>query len=399
MKSLGTVFRKELTDTLRDRRTIITMILVPLMLFPVIMSVMTRIQVSQMKKAEAEVLQVALITYGNAQAFRDSLLARDDFEVHEDIPADSVRALIQRDSLDGAFVFSKNFDKRVQNLKSGRVKFYYKSTENESEDITKRRLKEVLDGFEKTLLAQRFKKLQLDEDIVEPVKVAEVNVATRKERLGRAIGGFLPYIFVIFCFTGAMYPAIDLAAGEKERGTIETLLTAPVPRLQILLGKFSVVVLTGIASAAISMLGLYIGFRQIPEIPTEALETILSILEVKSIVLVLSLLFPLTVFFAGLLLSVSIFARSFKEAQSYISPMTFVVILPVVVGLLPGITLNAGTALIPILNISLATKEIIAGTIKTGLLLEVYASLIVLAALGLFFCTQMFTRESVIFRS
>ena len=399
MKSLGTVFRKELTDTLRDRRTIITMILVPLMLFPVIMSVMTRIQVSQMKKAEAEVLQVALITYGNAQAFRDSLLARDDFEVHEDIPADSVRALIQRDSLDGAFVFSKNFDKRVQNLKSGRVKFYYKSTENEKEDITKRRLKEVLDGFEKTLLAERFRKLQLDEDTVEPVKVAEVNVATPKERLGRAIGGFLPYIFVIFCFTGAMYPAIDLAAGEKERGTIETLLTAPVPRLQILLGKFSVVVLTGIASAAISMVGLYIGFRQIPEIPTEALETILSILEVKSIVLVLSLLFPLTVFFAGLLLSVSIFARSFKEAQSYISPMTIIVILPVIVGLLPGMELTAKTALIPILNISLATKEIIAGTIKTGLLLEVYASLIVLAALGLFFCTQMFTRESVIFRS
>lgn len=399
MKSMITIFRKELIDTLRDRRTIITMVLVPLMLFPVIMTVMTRIQTSQMKKAQEEVLKVGLVTYGNAEEFKNMLLNRDDVKILEDIHPDSARALIQQDSLDGAFIFSKKFDQRVAELASGRLKFYYKSTEDEKEDITKRRMRDLVDEFEKKLVSVRFKKLHLDEKIVEPLKLAEINVASKKERIGKMIGGFLPYIFVIFCFTGSMYPAIDLGAGEKERGTIETLLTSPVNRFQILLGKFSVVVLTGIASATISMVGLYLGFRQIKEIPSEAFETILGILEVKSILLVLSLLLPLTIFFAGILLSLSIFAKSFKEAQSLISPMTFVVILPVVVGLLPGVDLNAQTALIPILNISLATKDIMAGTIQPGLLAEVYLSLIVLAGLSLFMCAKVFDRESAIFRS
>ncbi|MFQ5753150.1 MAG: ABC transporter permease, partial [bacterium] len=278
------------------------------------------------------------------------------------------------------------------------MKFYFKSTENEEEDITKRRLKDIVEEYEKKLISARFVELNLDEKIVKPLNLTEINIATQKERLGRMIGGFLPYIFIIFCFTGSMYPAIDLGAGEKERGTIETLLTSPVNRFQILLGKFSVVVLTGIASAAISMVGLYLSIRQLHEIPPEFLELLLGILEVKSIVLVLSLLLPLTIFFAGILLSLSIFAKTFKEAQSLISPMTFVVILPVVVGLLPGITLNSTTALIPILNISLATKDIISGTIQTGLLVEVYLSLIVLAGISLLFCTKMFEREGTIFR-
>lgn len=398
MKSIITVFKKDLIDTLRDRRTLIFMVIFPLLLFPVIITVMTRIQLSQVKRAKEEVLKVGVLTYGNAEDFKNMLLSRDDLEVIEDISLDSARASIQKDSLDAAFVFSKNFDDRVLNLRSGRLKFYYKSTEEETEDITKRRLLEVVEEYEKKLVSNRFRELNLDQKIVDPVNLTEVNIATQKERLGQMIGGFLPYIFVIFCFMGSMYPAIDLGAGEKERGTIETLLTSPVSRLQILLGKFSVIVLTGIASAAISMVGLYISIRQFKEIPQELLDFLLGILEIDSILLVLSLLLPLTIFFAGILLSLSIFSKTFKEAQSLISPLSIVVILPVVIGILPGITLDSKTALVPILNISLATKDILSGTIQTGLLVEVYASLVILAGLSLFISSKIFSRETVIFR-
>jgi sodium transport system permease protein len=223
-------------------------------------------------------------------------------------------------------------------------------------------------------------------------------VASPKERFGKTVGGMVPYFFVIFCFMGAMYPAIDLAAGEKERGTMETLLTAPVSRFQILLGKFAVVVLTGILSAAVSMLGIYVAVLQVKEIPPELLAMIMGILDVQTIVLVLSLLLPLTVFFAAFLLSLSIFAKSYKEAQSLISPLTFVVILPMMVGLMPGIELDPVTALIPVLNVSLATKEIIAGTIKPLLLAEVYISLVALASVSLWGCAKWFEREETIFR-
>ncbi len=398
MKSIITIFKKELIDTLRDRRTLIAMILVPLLLFPIIMTVMSRIQISQVKKAQAQVLKIGLVTHNQAEDFKNSLLDRDDLKVIEDIHPDSARALIKEDSLDAAFIFTENFDQLVSNLFPGTLNFYFKSTEGDGEDITKRRLTKLVEEYKEKLISDRFSTLNLDKKIVEPLNLKEVNIATEKERLGQTIGGFLPYLFIIFCFTGSMYPAIDLGAGEKERGTIETLLTSPVSRFQILIGKFSVVVLTGIASAVISMVGLYISIRQMTEVPPEFLQLLLGILEVKSIVLVLSLLLPLTIFFAGILLSLSLFAKTFKEAQSLISPMTFVVILPAVIGLMPGVTLNSTTALIPILNISLATKDIISGTIQVGLLTEVYLSLIVLAGISLYFCSKMFNSENTIFR-
>jgi sodium transport system permease protein len=159
-----------------------------------------------------------------------------------------------------------------------------------------------------------------------------------------------------------------------------------------------VVVLTGLMSAVVSIFGILFGMRQITKIPPEVMNAVLAILDVQTVLLVLSLLFPLTVFFAAFLLSMSVYAKSYKEAQSMISPLMIVVILPVMIGLFPGIALDPVTALIPVLNVSLATKEIIAGTIKTGLLLEVYASLLVLAGLSLFGCARWFEREETIFR-
>lgn len=397
MNAFLTIFKKELTDTLRDRRTIIAMIIIPLSLFPVIFGIWTTIQKSMVKKAKEKTLQVAVISNDSeTQKLIEIIIQKENFKLIENVPEDSVRSFVQNDSLDGVFVFSKTFDKRVENLRAGRIKFYFKSSEGDN--IEKDRMKDLVDKFEDSLLSARFEKLDLDKAISTAVKLVEVDITSKKERIGKAIGAILPYIFVIFCFMGSMYPAIDLAAGEKERGTIETLLTAPVSRFVILLGKFGVVVLTGISSALVSLVGLYLVVLQFGEIPPEIIDVISGIFEIKSIILLLSLLLPLTMFFAGVLLSLSMFAKSFKEAQSIITPFNFVIILPVLIGLIPGVTLDPKTALIPILNVSLATKEIVAGTIDFWLLIEVYASLAVLAGLSLFLSSRIFLRETVIFR-
>jgi sodium transport system permease protein len=396
MNHFTTIFRKEFTDTIRDRRTLFVMIIFPLLLVPLLLTVVGRIQSSSMKKAEEKTLRVGLASHGNAPGFAEELMQTRGLRVVEGIPADSAEAFIRRDSLDAVIVVAENFDAEVELMRSGTISLYYKSSEDY--DMVKRRLSAVLKGFEKSLRETRFRKLNLDAGIVNTVRVEEHDVASAKERLGKAIGGMVPYIFVIFCFMGAMYPAIDLAAGEKERGTMETLLTAPVSRFQILLGKFAVVVLTGILSAGVSMLGIYVAVLQVKEIPPELMQMIRGILDAQTILLVLSLLLPLTVFFAAVLLSLSIFAKSYKEAQSLISPLTIVVILPVLVGVMPGIELDTVTALIPVLNVSLATKEIIAGTINPLLLAEVYVALFALASLSLWGCAKWFEREETIFR-
>jgi len=396
MNHFTTIFRKEFTDTIRDRRTLFVMIIFPLLLVPLLLTVVAKLQSSSMQKAEERIIRVGLVTNGNALDFPKDLMQSGGLRTIEGIPADSAQAFINRDSLDAFIVVARNFDIEVRQMRAGTISLYYKSSEDY--DMVKRRLTTVIERFERSLMSARFKKLNLDESIVHAVQLEQHDVASAKERFGKAIGGMVPYFFVIFCFLGAMYPAIDLAAGEKERGTMETLLTAPVSRFQILLGKFAVVVLAGILSAVVSLLGVYVAVTQIEEIPPELMQLIMSILDVQTIVLVFSLLLPLTVFFAAILLSLSIFAKSYKEAQSLISPLSIVIILPVLVGVMPGVELDSVTAMIPVLNVSLATKEIIAGTIKPLLLAEVYVTLFALASLSLWGCSKWFGREETMFR-
>jgi sodium transport system permease protein len=396
MKTFHTIFRKEFTDTIRDRRTLFMMVLFPLLLMPLLLTVITKLQTASVKKATEKVLTIGFVANGNALGFREVARARNDIKLVEGIPADSIESLIMGDSLDAAIVVSQDFDTTVAQLRSGSVKLFYRSSDDY--DIAKRRILALLKGYEKTLVTQRFAKLHLDMTIADAVRLEEHDVTTVKERVGKTIGGMIPYLFVIFCFMGSMYPAIDLAAGEKERGTMETLLTAPVPRFQILLGKFAVVVAAGILSALVSLLGIVVALRQVRDIPPELVSAIMGIVDTQTVLLVLSLLLPLAIFFAAFLLSLSMFAKSYKEAQSLISPLTIVVILPAIVGIMPGIQLDAVTAVVPVLNVCLATKEIIAGTIKPLLLAEVYATLIVLAGVSLMGCAWWFEREETIFR-
>lgn len=397
MKTIATVFRKEMIDTLRDRRTIVFMVVIPLLLFPTLFRVMFTVERNQAEKARAKKLRVACIDRDNGARFVEMLRERDDVVVVAGIPEDSLTAMIRSDSLDGAFVFSEGFDDAVAELRPGRVDFYFKST-GESR-IVENRLRQTLDRFEEELLDERFQRLELDQTIVETVDLKAHDVTSMEERVGRTVGGMLPYVFILFCFIGAMYPAIDLGAGEKERGTMETLLTAPVNRFHILLGKFGVVVASGLLSAAVSIIGLFLAFKQSSSIPPEFMKIIVRILGWETILLLLSLLVPLTVFFAGLLLSVSLSARSFKEAQSLISPLNIAVVVPAAIGLIPGVTMTWQTAIIPVLNVSLATREIIAGTIRAPHLAMVYVSLVTLAILSLWGSVWWFKRESTIFRS
>ncbi len=397
MKTIVTVFKKEMLDTLRDRRTIIFMIVIPLLLFPLLFRIMTSVEKSQADKERAKKLRVACLDRGNAADFVATLRARDDVVLVPGIAVDSLAGLIKSDSLDGAFVFAEGFDQDVAAMRPARVDFFYKSTDDRA--IVKDRLRTPLEEYEKGLVAARFARLALDSTIVDAVDLRSQNVASMEERVGKAVGGMLPYIFIIFCFMGAMYPAIDLGAGEKERGTMETLLTAPVNRFHILLGKFGVVVVSGVVSATVSILGLFIAIKQAGEIPPEFMDIIVRMLGWDTILLVLSLLIPLTIFFAGVLLSVSLTARSFKEAQSMISPLNIAVIVPAAIGLIPGVTMSYATAAIPVLNVSLATKEIVAGTMQTPHLIVVYVSLIALALASLYGSVWWFKRESTIFRS
>jgi len=388
MKIIIHVFLKELKETLRDKRTILTMVVIPILLFPVILSLMVKTTSHFAEEAKSKTLYIAFDKKNENNAFilslqketeQDSLLkliALNDFS--------ESKKLIQEDSLQAAFYLPDN-------ELAAPVVVWHNGTKI---DLLPR-IKAVLDQ-QKTLFSnQKLAQHNLSPSDIEGFSYTMMSTASDQETFGKLAGGVLPYIFIVFGFIGCMYPAIDLFTGEKERGTIETLLTAPVERWKILFGKMAVIVLSGLIAAILSLVGLYVSIKGLNLIDDPSLLALInSVLSFKFIGVLFLLQVPLTVFFAGLLIPIAIYAKSFKEAQSIITPLNFVVILPAVIGFLPQIELNVLTAMVPIVNIVLATKELMAGTLNYVYLLISVISMFAFAAAAVFISYKKFEEES-----
>ena len=396
MKKIGIIFRKELKDTLRDRRTLFFMIVFPILIIPLIIGGIPKIMVSMMEKKMTERMTIAIIGEENSPELMEMFGMADSIDVIFNIERDSIEQSIREKDINGAVIIPGGFSEMVNSMETAQITMVYISSDDL--EAAKKRMESVINKYRESKINQRLERLEIHSETLEPVKINHRNIASEKEMIGKLAGGWLPYMFILYCFMGAMYPALDLGAGEKERGTIETLLTSPAGRMEILLGKLGVISLSGFLSAISGIIGLLVGLQFMTELPIEIITTMRSIIEVKTIALILSLIVPVSIFFSAVLLSISFYAKSFKEAQSLVAPINILILFPALIGLIPGVELTWKTALIPIVNISLVTKEIIAETVSSILLLEVYSSMIILAVIGLFFTRWWFNREEIIFR-
>lgn len=392
MNTIFTVFKKESIDILRDRRTLMTAIVLPAVLIPVLMYGMGKISQTIMNKEKSKKLKLALL---DAPADFISGIDTSKILLMPDRSMETGRDEILKDSLDAMIAFVGDFAETQNHLKTSKVNLWYKSTNL----LVKSRMTEIMDTYEEGLLESRINSLDISSATIDPIALNRYDIAPKKEQLGKSIGGFLPYMFIIFCFTGCMYPALDLITGEKERGTIETLLTVPASRFNILMGKVMTISLVGMAAAVMGILGLLAAVKFIPDIPEDMVEVLTNMVSAKFVFMLLAMLIPLCIFFAGLLSALVIKAKSFKEAQSIVSPFMFVIIAPAAIALMPGVELNWKTALVPIMNIALATKEIIAGTIQNNHYIIIVLSLIVLAILSVAVSYKQFSKEGMVLKS
>jgi sodium transport system permease protein len=388
------IFKKELKDTLRDRRTIIMMLVIPVLIFPIILNVFVGVSASFTKEAAEKTVYIGYT--GNDENYLVEKLealppSYGKKELIKYSDTSIMKADVQSDSLQFALKIDPQFDAKMEKREPANVEVYY----NASEMGMKERAERYLETIEEIALQERYLDMNLKQSELQPLTIKYDNVASEKEVLGKLAGGILPYIFIAFGFIGCMYPAIDLFTGEKERGTLETLLTTPVQRWQILFGKMGVVVLSGLLAASCALLGLFFSIEvlNIVEEP-QLLEIIHSILTAEFVVMLYGLLIPLTVFFAGVMVPVAVYAKSFKEAQSIITPLNIIMVLPAMVGFFPGVELNTITAAIPVVNVVLATKELIAGTLDWGLLGISFAVMISLAIVAVVVSYKRFDKET-----
>ena len=391
MNVIFTVIKKELTDTLRDKRTLISAIIVPALIIPLLLFGVTKLQKILMDKEETKALKIAFI---DAPASIRSEFEDDSFVLLDDFNLETGKTAIQNDELDAVLEFDSDFLSKIDGMGSANLNLYYKSTNL----LLYNRISEKIGLLKSQILNDRIQELNISAEALTPIVISKKDIASQKEQIGKTVGGFLPYIFIIFCFLGCMYPAIDLITGEKERGTIETLLTSPASRFKILVGKMITISIVGLSAAFMTILGMMIGLKFLPDIPLDFLNSINDILTTKFIVMLFGMLFPLSIFFAGLLSAIVIRAKSFKEAQSIVTPLNFVVIIPAMVALMPSVELNWQTVWVPILNIALATKEIIAGSIQISQYAVIVLSLTLMAFAMCFFSFKQFSRDDMVLK-
>ncbi len=231
MQRTVTIFRKELKDILRDRRTLIMMVLVPMLIMPLLIIGLNKLQSSVMEKAQEKELRIGFLGSDYAPDLMNLFQEQERMILLLDFPPDSLRPSISGGELDGAVIIPKSFGKSLKEDAQGEVQIVYKGSEGLG--VVKDRLIKVIEEYDRLIVTERVERLNLDPNLFDAVTITELDVSSKQEVIGKLVGGFLPYMFVIFSFMGAMYPGIDLGAGEKERGSLETLLSSPATRLEI----------------------------------------------------------------------------------------------------------------------------------------------------------------------
>ena len=419
------VFVKEMRDALRDRRTVFANFVIPLLLYPVILLLVAEATQIAKSKREKDTYVIA-VEPASELAFVTQLIQDDETaqaekqavpqtptvapeeggfiaELEEEVPPrlafqahSHPEAALKNGQIQAVLRLSPDFARQAEQPGvKPEVLVEYDQAEHRSQDAMDQ-VHGLFERYQDRLIHERLEAHGLGQAFLKPFELKQPhNVAPAQKVGGSLLGGLLPIWFIMMIIAGALHPAIDLTAGEKERGTLETLISAPVRPLEVITGKFLTVAGLAVANAILNMvsfgLTLYVagaGKLMNVQVPWTALPAALL------------LLMPLTLFFAALLLAVASLAASSKEAQVYCTPILLIPMLGMIVGTVPGIGLEGPLTAVPVINTVLLIKELFlghAGLASTCVFVFVSTCLYAAAAIAL--AVRVFAREEVLFQS
>ncbi len=430
IKKIVSLYKKEIRDVLRDKKTILMMVVVPLILYPLIM--FGTIQVMSMIESGGET-----VTYHVGIGFET--LAEKFSEILKEDPGE-LEYKFKIVGLEEA----ETMDKRVDSIKeletmlsNGELDAYITMEKEGTEDVgftihylsSNQNSRKAADMLEEELaifkekVQQQYwretissmaipiedgeetksKETKLEESmILYPMDVQYEDKASAEESVGSILGSMLPFLLVISLLMGAIYPAIDVTAGERERGTLETMLTLPITNMELLAGKFLAVATIALVSAilnlvSMSFMGIYL-YQSMAILGEEAIS-----MDITSFLPIFFVVFLCVLTFALLLSALSMcfcsFARSFKEANNYITPLMLIVMLASYVGFIPNVELTTTTAVIPVVNISLLIRDIFHFSLNYSLIAIVLLSNIIYSLLAIFLLGRIYDSEQILFNT
>ena len=395
IKMVKAIFKKEMIDILRDKKTLFMGIVLPLILYPIIMVIMTQVMSLSMNSASQREINIAfenkpseelvsmIENYSDEDTSRINIVYSDDYK--KDLEDGSIDAYI-----------GSKMDNSSENYE------VYINSSKENASSVKVLLDEIFTSYKDSKVKNKLEQSGLKvEETLEPVEFDTVDVAGNEEIAGYFLGQVLPVILMMGVLLGAIYPAIDSMAGEKERGTLETLFTLPISNLELVMGKYIAVSFCAIVTSIFNIISILLTLSYL--LVSSQMSGVMLIENFKFSQLVAPMLITLicVCLFAMVIAAVSMcvcsLAKSFKDAQNYITPLMFLVLIPSYASIIPTMVLNRTTAIIPVVNISLLIKSVLSFEGNLGLISLVFISNLAFVILAVFLLSKMFNSEEILF--
>ena len=394
-KKIFTIYKKEMLDILRDKRTVISTIVVPIILYPLLMVGISSIMSRQEQKLEEQTAiiylddQVRDMNSGKIMAYLSNV---KNVQIMNEV--DDPMNLIHEDIVKAIITITDTVNSSGFQILRAKISY------DESDEKAARVFRQLRDEFvkiENDIIGDRLADISVDVEILSAVEVIKDNIAPPEQMLGFFIGQILPYLLIMLTISGGAVVASDLVAGEKERGTLETILVSAAHRNELVFGKYLTIITISFITVFLNLFSMYVSFQHM--LGQTGIDMQNINLPLGNFALVLVAMLPMITLFAAILLSISTFSRNIKEAQSYQMPLLMVGMMAAMITIFPAFELNAGMALIPIVNIALLFKDIMMNNFQLDYFLIVVGSTLILDIAAIYYSIKLFNNESILFRT
>ncbi|MFB6285452.1 MAG: ABC transporter permease [Candidatus Bipolaricaulia bacterium] len=397
-RHVGVVWRKELLDTIRERRTLVLMIVVPLVVMPIFALGPSLLAGSQESQSEQTTQAIAVVRPEAAPGLVDRIRQSDALRIVD--PADDPEQALQNGDVKAILKIPESFASAVEaETTPSPVRIRFDATESSSR-AAQEKLSALLSAYREAVVRDRLQSRNLSPDLLEPFSVQSQNVASQQEFGAFLLSFILPLFLVLYASVGGSQTAIDVSAGEKERGTLESLLVAPPSRSSLVMGKFLTIASVTLVATVLALLGFVLAVVVARQ--TMGDNPVIAQLELALAPSIIALIFGVTALVAAMMsaLTFALFTwtRNFKEAQTYSSYISFVVMIPAFIVAFTDTPSSLASFLIPIYNATASIKELVLGNVNWGQLGVTLASSAVYSVASLGLAVRMFRSESVLFR-
>jgi sodium transport system permease protein len=399
LRTVWLVAAKELRESIRDRRTLFVALLLPVLLYPLMMLALAPLVSMQKQKLHDEAQPVAVTGPGAAAVRRAVLEAvKPDGSPVGLAPVESTSPLedLEQGRI-ALWVETKDeFDATLVKEATAKIEVHSDGSDDRSLAAA-RKFAEALSRVSEAEVKRRVAQHALPSGWLQPIESKPHDVASPERRAAYLFGKMLAFILVVLTLSSSFYPAVDSVAGEKERGTMETLLVAPCGRAELVLGKFLAVLVVTLAAATLNLASMGLTLGPFGSVLAPDLGAGLAVTPTV-IIGVLALLVPLSALFSAVSLALSTLARSVKEGQHYLTPLFLVVMPLAMVVVLPNVPLTKTLAPLPVTNAVLFFRDLLLGKTDAATTAIVMASTFAYAGAALWGCVTLFLREETLFR-